>query len=230
MRSLLVQANAATNNGDINLTGAVQTLIEGYGQGGGDIDSLIDGSLTEVTDSAATKIRSHAFQATGLVSGVFPNAGSVDMYAFSDCTDLTSVYLPKATTIGVAAFNCCSSLQSITLPAAITIGNDAFGMMAPIMEGMLFTALRVVDLPVCTVIRSNAFGCCGALEAVILRNTETVCNIDSKAFDVSSVVSGGTGYIYVPRTLLASYQETYADTLFASQFRAKEDYPAITGG
>lgn len=230
MRSLLVQANAATNNGDINLTGAVQTLIAGYGQGSGNLDSLIDGSITAIESSDVKAIRDDAFRGTALVSGIFPNVTTLGLYSFYGCTALKNVYLPKVTEVKTAAFGFCSSLETITLQSATRIRNSAFTMMGPIMEGFFFTALRIVDLPVCTAILDDAFGCCGVLEAVILRNETTVCDIHENAFQVSSVVSGGTGYLYVPRTLLASYQETYADATFASQFRAIEDYPAITGG
>ena len=42
--------------------------------------------------------------------------------------------------------------------------------------------------------------------------------------------NGKTGYIYVPRALVNSYKAATNWSTFASQIRAIEDYPDITGG
>ena len=66
--------------------------------GGGDIDSLIDRSITEISSSSVTSI-----------------GGS----AFESCSSLTTADFPVVTSIGGSAFESCSKLKSLLLR-----GND----------------------------------------------------------------------------------------------------------
>jgi hypothetical protein len=43
-------------------------------------------------------------------------------------------------------------------------------------------------------------------------------------------IKSGTGYIYVPATLIDSYKSATNWSTYAAQFRAIEDYPEICGG
>lgn len=48
LQSLLTASNAKTGKSDANLTDAVKTLLEGYGQGGGETIDEYDGTITVV--------------------------------------------------------------------------------------------------------------------------------------------------------------------------------------
>ena len=45
-----------------------------------------------------------------------------------------------------------------------------------------------------------------------------------------TLIASGTGYIYVPKALVDSYKSATNWTTYASQIRAIEDYPDVTGG
>ena len=124
--------------------------------GGGDIDALIDRSITEISSSSATSIGS---------------------YAFYSCIALTTADFPVATSIGSSAFRMCSKLKSLLLR-----GNN-------------------------------------------------VCTLNKNVF-VSTPISSGTGYIYVPSALIEQYKTANNWSTYASRFRALEDYTVdgtITG-
>lgn len=91
------------------------------------------------------------------------------------------------------------------------------------------TGLLSVDFPSATSIGSSAFDFCMNLAAVILRS-ETICTLANTYVFNNTPIKSGTGYIYVPRTLVDSYKAATNWSTFAAQFRAIEDYPEITGG
>jgi hypothetical protein len=86
------------------------------------------------------------------------------------------------------------------------------------------TALTVVDVPNVTTIEANSLYNCSALYALILRNTESVCILSNTNALTNSAIANRTGYIYVPNSQIAFYQQGTNWSSFASQFRALEDY------
>lgn len=96
------------------------------------------------------------------------------------------------------------------------------------------TALEKIDLPVCTHIGVGtsyaccAFRSCSSLSVAILRST-TMCELDDTSVFSDTPISKGTGYIYVPKALIESYQAHEKWSVYANQFRAIEDYPEICG-
>lgn len=93
-------------------------------------------------------------------------------------------------------------------------------------------SLTVVDLPNISEIPMGAFGNCTALAALILRNG-AVCTLDATNWNLpfnASSIAQGTGYVYVPKTLVDSYKGATNWSVYAAQIRAIEDYPEITGG
>ena len=71
---------------------AFPTAIRAIPSGGGGDDiiiSLLDGTISEYTNSNITQIRPYAFcSCTGLQSVSIPNCSSIGSYAFSGCTNL----------------------------------------------------------------------------------------------------------------------------------------------
>ena len=146
--------------------------------------------------------------------------------AFYNCSKLALTSLPtsiKSTIISPSTFYGCTSLALTSLPRGITeIGTSAF-------YGC--TSLTVMDLTQnVNMIRDRVFYKCSSLTTLILRRTTSVTTLyNSNAF-TNTPIADGTGYIYVPSTLLASYKTATNWSTYSAQFRAIEDYPKITGG
>lgn len=126
----------------------IVTAKGGGSAGGGDIDALIDRSITEVSSGVtsigayafhfcqkltnanipnATIIGERAFQrCIKLASANFPNVESIGTYAFEANWEITSFDFPKATSLGTYAFYGCSKLISANIPNATNIANYLF--------------------------------------------------------------------------------------------------------
>ena len=117
---------------------------------------------------------------------------SVSSDAFYGCKKLQNVNISNCTYIGRKAFNDCSSITEVDLSACKSLGDYAFSDCKKLanvigLENFISipdyafrgTALKSVDLPVCTTIGSNAFFNCSGLQSVDL----PVCTtIGSQAF------------------------------------------------
>ena len=178
--------------------------IEGIQAGGGG-----DDVLNTLIDRSITEISSSSVTSIG---------GS----AFRSCGALTTVDFPVATSIRSAAFRSCSALTTVDFPVATSIWDSAFYSC---------DALTTVDFPVATSIRSAAFRSCSKLKSLLLRNNK-VCTLSNTNVFVSTPISSGTGYIYVPSELIEQYKEATNWSIYSAQFRALEDYTVdgtITG-
>jgi hypothetical protein len=121
-------------------------------------------------------------------------------------------------------------LEKVCFPSVATLklttGNSAYSVFAGC------TALKSIDLPVCTTISGYIFTNATSLTAVILRNPTALCSLSRvEAFDDTKIAEG-TGYIYVPRALLEDYKVATNWSALAAQLRAIEDYTVdgtITG-
>ncbi|MGN0773599.1 MAG: leucine-rich repeat domain-containing protein [Candidatus Ventricola sp.] len=184
---------------------------------------LIDRSISgDYTNETVMSVGDYAFnRCSALTSVSLPAATTIGSNSFQNCTALTSISLPTATSIGSYAFQGCSALSSITLPAVTSIGEYAFQSCS---------ALTIVSLSAATSIGGYAFFSCSKFEALILSNAEAVCTLSSTSAFNSSLISKGTGYIYVPAALVDSYKAATNWSTYADQIRAIEDYPEITGG
>ena len=196
--------------------------------------------LTSLFAPNVTIVGEYAFyQATGLKGAIaLPNCTSVGSYAFYKTTGITSVDLPLCKTIGGNAFNGVSAVNSLNLPVCTAIPASSFTsanvtkLVLPECTSIGNSALtncknlKYVDLPKCTSLASYALRNNSNLETLILRS-ETMCTASSYVLN-STKIMNGTGYVYVPRALIASYQTAniwkniYAKN--ANAFRALEDY------
>ena len=84
------------------------------------------------------------------------------------------------------------------------------------------SGLEIVDAINLT-LYSGAFQDCASLVSLVLRGDSASTLNSTDAFTRTPIASG-TGYIYVPRALLATYQAATNWSTFAAQFRALEDY------
>ena len=173
--------------------------------------SIINRTVTEYLDNYVTKIGKYAFcRCVNLSKVDCPNVSEISDYAFSSCTSLTSVSFPVATNIREYAFAYCSSLTSVSFPAATAIGDSAFYNCS---------SLTSVSFPAATTIGYSAFAYCSSLTTVILAGS-SVCSMSHSNVFTSTPIASGTGYIYVPSSLVASYQAATNWSYFSSQISA----------
>lgn len=158
---------------------------------------------------------------TSLTSVDMPNVTTLASSAFRDCTGLISLNMPALETTGTYIFSNCTALPSITLPSLTKLDGYAF-------QGC--SVLAYADLGPCGSIGTNAFYNCKALITLIIRKSDAVCTLQGTNTLYNTPIKSGTGYIYVPATLVDSYKAATNWSTYAAQFRAIEDYPEICGG
>ena len=172
-------------------------------------------SLTAVSFPVCTTIASSAFaNCKSLTTVSFPACTSIGAYVFDDCTSLTTVSFPVCTSINYGGFSYCTSLTTVSFPACTSIGTYAFHNCS---------SLTTVSFPACTSIGSSAFNYCRKLISLYLTGSN-LCNLlNSNAFSTTPIggysASAGTyGSIYVPASMLTSYQTATNWTYFSSRF------------
>lgn len=182
---------------------------------------LIDRTLSgRYINDTVESIGNSAFNnCSSLITASFPNVTSIGDSAFYYCSALTSVNFPSATNIGTYAFYYCSSLTTVDFPNVTSIGEAAFNGCS---------ALTIADFPNVTSIGTYVFSY-SELTTLILRST-TMATLSSTNTFNGTPIKDGTGYIYVPSALVASYQAANNWSTYSAQFRAIEDYPDICGG
>lgn len=143
---------------------------------------------------------------------------SIATYALYQCVQLETIIAPNLEIINTNGCYGCIKLAVLNAPRLYNLGGSA----------LRTSALSSLDSPLRT-IGASAFQYSAMLTALIIRYTG-ICTLSNiNAFD-STPIAAGTGYVYVPSTLLASYKVATNWVSFASQIRAIEDYPEITGG
>ena len=144
-------------------------------------DPLIDRSISGALSTSVTKIGSYSlYNCSGLTSVTAPNCTLVSTYAFNGCTGLTYLVLPSCNTLDANAIRACSNLVAFDFNGNKTTAS----------------------------IGSNCFLDDAKLNMVVIRNTERVAPLgNTSAFNGTPFASGGTGgTLYVPNSLLSSYQ------------------------
>ena len=117
------------------------------------------------------------------------------------------------TKIGMYAFCQCVNLSKVDCPNVSEISDYAFSSC---------TSLTSVSFPAATTIRYSAFARCTSLTTVILAGS-SVCSMPYSDAFMSTPIASGTGYIYVPSSLVASYQAATNWSYFSAQISAIED-------
>jgi hypothetical protein len=202
----------------------LRTALEGKESGRPEY-GFLNNTLTKI-ESDVTGVVGYACRGLSNITTVYlPEATSIGTYAFYNCTGITSFIAPKVKAINASALYNCSKLTSVNFPAATGIQGQSFCNC---------TGLVKADFASLSGIAAQAFLYCSALTALIIRQSSIVVTLSSANAFANTPISGGTGYIYVPKTLadgsdgVAAYQ---AATNWSSfQIRAIEDYPEITGG
>ncbi len=178
-------------------------------------------ALKDVNIPLAESIGAYCFQGTKIVEANFPNATGLPTGVFFSCGTITTALFPKSKNVGGSMFRGCSKLKHIDFSSAETVEATAFYSNY---------ALEYADFPKAKSIGATAFIACTNLKALILRRTDVVCTLANINALNQTPIERGTGYIYVPAALVEQYKAATNWSTYASQFRAIEDYPEITGG
>lgn len=195
-------------------------------------------NLKSVTLPEVVSMGQGALSGTGITTLSMPKCVTAENEVFMACKQLTTVDMPLLTTGGNQFFINCSALTSVNLPVLLKTQSNFFRQCSRLTEIVLPALtemagntfyqcgqLETVDLPVCTKITSGQFYYANNVTALILRSTAGVCvNESSELFTAQSKIVMGTGFIYVPAALIASYKSATNWARYESAFRALEDY------
>ena len=184
-------------------------------------DSLYD-DLTEAVQALkdAAGREDHTYEdmlVQGGISGDYVNdrISGVKAGCFQMSYDLTSVKMDNVETVDSNAFT-DSGITAAGFPNVRYAGPKAFYMCG---------ALKWAELGNAEYLDTEAFRECYQLNTVILAGSQ-VCQLDANVFKGTPIESG-TGFVYVPRALLAAYEAEPCWTAYRSQLRAMEDHPEV---
>lgn len=190
-------------------------------------------NLQNLNFDKVTSIGANAFtDCDGLTEVDLPNATSLTgTYTFALCNNIISTNITKATTLAGEFFNGCANLTTVNMPNVTCIGTYCFTYC---------TNLKNINCPNLTNINNYAFRNCtnltdltcaavniwnysftnSGITNLTLTNATTVCNLRYTTAFSNTPIASGTGNIYVPSSLVASYKaasnwSTYASQIFA---------------
>lgn len=180
------------------------------------LDSIINGSITELDNSTAARLGQYAFaysenlRRVNLTGVKYSNTA-----AFTNCFALETLLLPNLvgyTYQYMAAY--CENLREVDIRQASYISNHTFHQCI---------SLTSLDLHKAGTIASNAFNGATNLETLILRMDSVPSLTSANAF-TDTKIEAGQGYIYVPAALIESYKTASNWSSFRTRFRALENY------
>ena len=149
------------------------------------------------------------------VTGITETSG-----IFAYCSALTSISAPLLTSIPPSFLAYCSALEEVVFPRVTSIGGNAFSSCSK---------LKKIDIGGAATSFSYGFlSGTYVLETFILRGVTTVPTISTNVFRNTRVASG-YAYIYVPKSLEATFNVARNWTTYSDQIRASEDYPDVCG-
>ena len=162
-----------------------------------------------------TALLSRGIDAAGIIQRTVTEVTSSDVTtigtnAFANCDQLISIDFPNATSVGGSAFNSCSKLETATIPKVTTIeGNGFYGC----------SKLNNLELPVITSIETRAFRNCSSLTKLVIGGSSVATLANTDAFSNTPIASG-SGYIYVPDSLVSSYQSASSWSTYSAQIKS----------
>lgn len=179
LQALLTAANTKTGESDTTLTDAMQTLVDGYGQGGGtDLADFCANTMTIFDNDTVTSLMEYCARRRTNITRVFlQNCTRIDDNAFYNCTGILTIVLPNITYLKYDALAAISHLTAVDL-------------------GSSYSAIA-----------RTTFNNDAALNTLVLRSLTMVTLDNVNAFGGTPYTSGGSGgSIYVPGALISAYQ------------------------
>lgn len=215
-----VITTAAKNSENLASTiSAIQT--GGTGGGSGDEElinsyiGLIDNSLnilvTKLPDGI-TRIAPYTFYNRSNITDLsLPDSiTSINNYAFYNCTRLNIDKLPDSlTTLGSYVFQYCNALNIKVLPSGVT------SIPTYCFQGS-YSMTELTCLGNITNIENYSFYGCTEFSKLVLPNITSVPKLANKNALTSTKIYSGTGYIFVPDTLVDSFKSASNWSNFAN--------------
>lgn len=193
-----------------------------------EIDGLVERTLTEFVNDRVTKIGDGCFMNSSLREIVCSNVKTVEDSAFQRCNQLSYTYLPNVTEINWGAFSSCRNIVSLRFPRLSDINGQTFQGCQKLETFDMYGA-KYPDYPRGR-IETSAFQGCLRLVSLIIRSEEYDIDLavggvtlSTDAFN-GTPIAEGTGYIYIPRSLVDYYKTDIGWSTYANQIRALEDY------
>lgn len=209
LSALLTAANTKTGESDVTLTDAVQTLIDGYGQGGGciDVDAICDRSITgSVTVGFTNYYNERTFMGcTGITEFHAPNwVGGTGSNLLAGCTGLTVFDAPNYAEVR-SNLSGCTSLQYIVLKGMTSAASGGVFRPLAALKGVDFA---LVNNPGNIFDAGYMFENDSNLETIIIRKANGVAALSNiNNFNGTRYASGGAGgTLYVPSALVETYK------------------------
>ena len=190
--------------------------------------AMLEGNLSGTFEnSEVTTLKAYAFFGMDQVTSVsFPKVKTAQgNYTFQNCKALESVNLPLLEKVVGGMFTGCNALVEAVLPKVVVCDIQSFNNCA---------ALKKVDIggPITNVsstIAATAFANSTNFETLIIRSTLAILKLANDNVFNNTKIASGTGYVYVPNAMLASYTADSTWATYKNQLRAIEDYPDICG-
>ena len=183
-------------------------------------DALVDRSITSyAAGNGVTSIGAAAFQTCkALVSVIGNNIETISFNAFRDIftagvAKTVTFSFPELLTVSSSAFDQTAgttdnSSATISVPKLQSIQSNAFRRL-PISS---------LTLPAVTLIRAGAFSGC-PLETLTLPGADVPTLENADAFS-GTPIADGTGFIYVPSSLVETYHAATNWSIYAAQITA----------
>ena len=154
-----------------------------------------------------------AFDGSSIKNIQIPNSvTTMSYYVFQNCKKLENViYSSGCSTLYTSMFYGCSALTSITnLDGVKSLDQQCFWACS---------SLESIELPIVEKIGKSAFINCSKLKKIILSRVTSVPTLDIyQTFD-STPIKSGTGYIYVPDTLVEDFKVATNWSTIATQIK-----------
>lgn len=171
-------------------------------------------AITKLPDSVKW-IRDYAFRNnTKLALTKLPdNLLTIGMNAFYRCTKLVLTSIPNSvSSIGSNCFNGCASITVKSLPSGITVLNN----------GIFYGCTGLTEMTIygdITAVGNTVFGSCANLSKVVFQNITSVPSLTAASSFNNTLISSGSGYIYVPDSLVNSFKSASNWSTYASQIK-----------
>lgn len=177
-------------------------------------------ALTSIDLPNCISIQGNAFANCYLMSISAPNLETADYSVFQSNYNLSEVYLPALKNVKAGIFNNCPSLQYASLPAISEVSPNMF-------NGCDLHSFTVVG----SVIMGNAFLNNSNLSEIYIPGSQVTSinfiNGVVNAFDGTPIASG-TGSIYVPWSLVNTYNKMNGWSLYESQIYPIGESPVLS--
>ena len=171
--------------------------------------------LSSIQLSNVTTIKPYAFYGCNSLKTIdFPNVTTINYAAFEGCEQLSNLKLPRVSFIDTECFASCSVLMSVSLPAVQVLSQNAFAFCSN-LTNVRFSALSLIG--------SSAFANCYYLKSVYLLGNSVPSLANLNAFEntpLSNTYAGVKGSIYVPASMVSTYQATPAWNPYSSRITA----------